>query len=143
MVFQRYWSIAIKKLALQEQPHPTLLESHTRGSNRAPKDLNHKHTNWCQIFKKNMHHYELQLIIIATVVYSHHDCCFMSTKYYKGIDNYVTWISFQSMTGKFTGRFNNMLSNLPVKTGRFDNTFRNLIISNLIDQFNLVMVAVS
>ena len=28
----------------------------------------------------------------------------------------------------------------PVKTGRFDNTFRNLIISNLIGQFNLVMV---
>ena len=39
-----------------------------------------------------------------------------------------------------TGRFDNMLSNLPVKTGRFDNTFRNLIISNLIGQFNLVMV---
>ena len=44
---------------------------HTRGNTRALKDLNHKHTNWCQIFKKNKHHYELQLIIIATVVYSH------------------------------------------------------------------------
>ena len=33
-----------------------------------------------------------------------------------------------------------MLSNLPVKIGRFDNTFRNLIISNMIGQFNLVMV---
>ena len=33
-----------------------------------------------------------------------------------------------------------MLSNLSVKTGRFDNTFRNLIISNLIGQLNLVMV---
>ena len=33
-----------------------------------------------------------------------------------------------------------MLSNLPVKTVRFDNTFRNLIISNLIGQFNLVML---
>ena len=35
-----------------------------------------------------------------------------------------------------------MLSNFPVKTRRFDNTFRNLIISNLIGQFNLFMVEV-
>ena len=35
-----------------------------------------------------------------------------------------------------------MLSNLPVKTGRFDNTFRNFIISNLIGQFNLVIVEI-
>ena len=33
-----------------------------------------------------------------------------------------------------------MLSNYRVKTRRFDNRFRNLIISKLIGQFNLVMV---
>ena len=48
-----------------------LNRSHTRGNTRALKDLNHNHTNWCQIFKKDKHHCESQLIIIATVVYSH------------------------------------------------------------------------
>ena len=47
----------------------------------------------------------------------------MTGTFYWGFNNMLSNLLVK------TGRFDNMLSNLPVKTARFDNTFRNLIIS--------------